>query len=40
MKDTIKAYIVGLIDGEGCIAITRRKLKREIEIVRNSGENG
>lgn len=28
MKDTIKAYIAGLIDGEGCIAITKRKIKR------------
>ena len=28
MKDTTKAYIAGLIDGEGCIAITRRKVKR------------
>ncbi len=28
MKDTRKAYIAGLIDGEGCITITRRKIKR------------
>jgi len=28
MEDTIRAYIAGLIDGEGCITITRRKVKR------------
>lgn len=27
-KETRIAYIAGIIDGEGCIAITRRKLKR------------
>jgi len=28
VKDTDRAYIAGLVDGEGCIAITRRKLKK------------
>jgi len=28
IKNIVKAYIAGLVDGEGCIAITRRKIKR------------
>jgi len=35
MKDTNKAYTAGLVDGEGCITITRRK-KRNLVYPNNN----